>query len=251
MEKNFDMWELGISPQQIELYFEIDKWLKKWKWGAAIFLLVAIAWYWLEIHEGHLIFEIPYFWVPAILGVLCIVRIVKMRKNCPEDSDIDETWDLQAFQRYDEAMSQSHIEGEDLAGPEGEGVDHFFGWPAETFPGMPYRGKIGKDGLYRSNYQQLVFVLYGKDALMQFDEAFNLEYQHDGKDQTREFYWTDIAGITFDQREEIFSIIAAGKEETFNLNNSEGQHAYKSDRAEAIAKTCRTMLRQKKRGNNN
>ena len=246
---NFDLYDFGISQKQIELYFCIDQWLKKWKWGAAIFLLVAIALYWVEIHEGHLIFEIPYFWVPAILGVLCIVRIVKMIKNCPNDNDMDTAWDFAARSRYDEAMKQSHIEEEDLAGPEGQGIDHFFGEPLD-FDKIPYRWKIGKDGCYRSNYQQMIFVLYGKDALMQFDEPFCLENNWDGKDQTREFYWTDIAGITFDQREEIFIINAAGKEEPFQLA-SDHISSYRAEKAEDIAKTCRTMLRQKKAGNNN
>ena len=247
---NYDLYDYGISQEQIELYFCIDQWLKKWKWGATIFLLVAIPWYWLEIHVGYLFFRdtfffgIPYFWVPTILGVLCIVRIVKMIKNCPNDSDIDSAWILAAESRIDEAMLKSHLEEEDLALPEGESLDYFFGQPQGFQEKLPYRYKIGEDGMLRWNYLQLVFIIYGKKTLSQFDEPFCLENQWDGLDRTEEYYWKDISGVKFDQREQIFEINTSGGKEAFPLS-SDG-YAYKAERAEKIAKTCRTILRQKK-----
>ena len=228
---------LDITPEQISSYFDGGGW-------GVIFTLILIS-------LG--LFAWETFAGVAGLAVTGYLIYQKMQKGSVSDEDIDTVWEQMAKGREDEAYRVAHIDKDDVI----RDAEYFYAWPEEYSPETNYKSKEGEDGFYRRNHQRLVYMIYGKDQLIVFDETICIEDNWDGADQTREYYWKDVSSIGFDQKDNTLKLACgpteilfplAGQEEDEDGKMQASDEKFSSVKAEEISNSIRVMLREKKSG---
>mgnify|MGYP007047662065 CR=1 FL=1 len=186
------------------------------------------------------------FWGVIIggFGLALLVKGFKDKAAC-SDADIDKAWRDIAVAREDEAYKIANLEKEDTIRP----AEWFYAFPNDVAQDREYKYKEGKDKRYRRNYQRLVYMIYGRDQLVIWDETINLETKWDSSDQVQEFFWNDVSAVKFDEKVNLMTINVSGAEEEITLTGDGGKDVsieeYEKN-AREISNGIRAILREKK-----
>tara|TARA_B100000787_G_scaffold163030_1_gene144307 strand:- start:119 stop:829 length:711 start_codon:yes stop_codon:yes gene_type:complete len=193
-----------------------------------------------------------YAWEPmaGVAGVIVTALVIwgGSKKSKPAtDAQIDAQWTEIAKQRVDEAYRVAHIDKEDAI----RDAEYFWAYPQETQggdDGVTYKTKEGLDKFIRRNYQRLVYMIYAKDQLVVFDENICIENNWDGNDNVREFYWTDVSSIGFDQKTNTLSIACGPQIVEFPLQGEKEDvvENFSTEAAEKLSNSIRVILRERK-----
>ena len=213
-----------LTPEQITSYFDGGGW--------KLIIFAAV------VSLGLFVWEV----IAGIIGLAVTGFLVylKNKKGSVSDEDIDKAWTAIAKAREGEAYRVAHIDKEDVI----RDAEYFYAWPEEFSPNTEYKSKEGEDTYYRRNHQRLVYMIYAKDQLIVFDETICIEDNWDGADQTREYYWTDVSSVGFDQKSNTLTLACGPTEILFPLAGQDEK--FSSAQAEEISNSIRVMLREKK-----
>lgn len=220
--------DLGYTEQEIEKY-----WKKIPNW----------VWYLAAATGGSLNALTEAWWIGLIGGLAIAVFLAKKMSSPLKDGDVDRLWHTAAKARENEAYRVANYDEEDAI----RDAIYFFGYAEQTAPGKTRRTKEGKDKLYRRNHQKLVYMIFGRDQLIVFDETICLENKWDGADQTEEFYWDDVSSVSFDEKSDSFQLTVGPRIVTYPLTgeNDDGHSAY-SEQAQEVSNAVRMILRERK-----
>ena len=248
----------GLTSKQIDIYFNYQDRISGFKktrfWGVLITIaglscfapgdLQAVA-------VGLTAFGLILFFIGR-------TGIKNINNLCPEDTEIDKAWDKLAESREDEAYRASNYKKKDTI----RDSDYIFVYPSEIpvssskNPRYTYTMVHSpNDHIMRRNYLDVVRLIYGEDQIMTFRETLSLTDGWDGLDETKEYYWTDVAGITMDQKENEFQILVGGQNIAYPLTgekdrgNQDERESLKNyiEKAEKVSNALRSLLRSKKK----
>jgi len=186
----------------------------------------------------------------SVIGIILIPIIWKIySKPKLSDYDIDKLWDEVAKSREDEAYRVANYDKEDAL----RDAQYFLAYPSTLSPNSEFREKEGDDGYFRRNHMKLVYMIYGRDQLIVFDENICLDDLWDGSDRTEEYYWSDVSSVTFDERQDMMQIAVGPKIINYPLTGEElhgdeealERSAY-FKQAQEVANAVRMILREKK-----
>jgi len=180
-------------------------------------------------------------------GIILIPFIWNWGKSTLSETDMDNLWREIGASREDEAYRVANYDKDDAL----RDAIFFFAYADETAPGKEYRYKLGLDKRIRRNHVKLVYMIFGRDQLIVFDENICCENLWDGRDSVSEYYWKDVSSVNFDERENTFEIAVGPKRVEYPLTGQtkEGEGDYEisgSDRAQEVANAIRLILREKK-----
>jgi cbb3-type cytochrome oxidase subunit 3 len=235
----------GLTPKQVEIYFCWDDIDKKFKaivgycFLGVLVDLIFLEFYLLTVFLLILVGTAYYFYS-------------KKKKILPTDEQIDNAWDALAVSREEEVYRVANFKKSNVV----RDSDFFLGFPLETGV-CKYRDRISKqDNALRRNYLDVVRLIYGEDQIISFRETLCLEDGWDGLDEIKEYYWEDVAGIEFDQKEASFMIMSGGRASYYplgkvdnnnnNLLETQSSLVLYMKKCESIANALRSVLRSKK-----
>ena len=220
---------LGVSQEEISRYFDGQG----WKFIAFLILLGG----------GLVAMEQAVFGLPG-LGLAAVLLFFRFRKKKASDEEIDNAWTTIAKAREDEAYRVAHLDKGDAI----RDAEYFWAFPEDFSSEVNYKTKEGADGYTRRNHQRLVYMIYGKDQLIIFDENICVEDLWDGADATQEYYWSDVSSVGFDQKTNVLEVICGPKTVLYPLAGEEDEdgETYSTKEAEAISNSIRVMLRERK-----
>lgn len=187
-------------------------------------------------------------WTPGFLaGVIAIgiaIAIYKIKiSSAPSDHEIDMAWNKIAQSRIPEALRVANYDEEDCIRP----TEYMLGYSFGLNGGPPKKTIKGKDGYVRSNYMKLVYVIYGRDQIMTFEEAYCIANDLDGLDKVSEYFYSDVSGVEFDQNINSFLLKTSGGNIEFSLTGEDGAHEKGFiQRAQDISNSIRAVLRERK-----
>ena len=192
------------------------------------------------------------WWVGLIVlfGLIAVFVKTGLWGDGPvKDEDIDEMWHLVASSREEEAYRVTNYDKEDVL----RDAQYFFAYANDTAPSKLQLHKEGKDELYRWNHLKLVYMIFGRDQLIVFDETICLENLWDGADRTEEYYWEDVSSVTFDERTNTFQFAVGPRIISYPLSANDPDNGEDADersayyeRANEVANAVRLILREKK-----
>lgn len=218
--------QLPYSEKDVEKYFNDTPW---WVWASGIlafFIGATLTW-----------------WVGLIAAIGVMVWLYIKAAGPLKDADIDEMWHTIAKSRADEAYRVANYDKEDVI----RDATYFFGYAEQVAPGKTYRTKEGEDKRLRRNHQKLIYMIYGRDQLIVFDETICLENKWDGADQTEEFYWDDVSSVSFDEKRDALTITVGPRIVEYPLTGEgDNEHSAYSEQAQEVANAVRLMLRERK-----
>jgi hypothetical protein len=231
------MSERILTEQEIRKFFPKEGELQPFLYGIAA--VGAATWY------------IASFTIAAVIaGILLAVLMYNYLTGRPDPEKIDAEWHRVALSRETIAYQKLNFEKEEAI----RDAQYFFAYPEYIAPDreygevtLPVEGKHGESVTYR-NHQRIVWMIYGRDQLMTFDETICLENLWDSRDRTSEFFWQDVSSIDFDERTDTLEVVVGGKTHSYPLTGGDGEggEAFDADRAVEIANGVRTILREKK-----
>lgn len=187
-------------------------------------------------------------WAPGILlGIAAIAIAIfmynKKIKQAPTDKQIEQAWYKIAESRIPEAHRVANYDKEDCIRP----TEYMFGYSSQFLENKEKKVVRGKDGFYRSNYRKLIYVVYGRDQIMTFEEGYCIENDVDGLDRVSEYFYADVSGVEIDQNTNSFLLKTSGGNVQFELTGEDGTHERHSiERAQDISNSIRAVLREKK-----
>ena len=187
-------------------------------------------------------------WVPGILagGVAIAIAVLIYQKKiaaAPSDNEIDQAWHAIAKSRLPEAHRVANYDAEDCIRP----TEYMFGYTHQFLENPEKKVVQGKDGYVRSNFRQLIYIVYGRDQIITFEEGYCIENDIDGLDRVSEYYYKDVAGVEIDQNTNSFLLKTSAGNIEFNLTGEDGTHEKGSlDRAQDISNSLRAVLRERK-----
>jgi len=204
----------------------------------------------LKVGGWALAIGILWAFVDGILGVIiAVIGAALLFKGFQDisavsDADIDKAWRDLAVAREEEAYRVANLEKEDVIRP----AEWFYAFPNAFTEDREYKSKEGKDQRYRRNYQRLVYMIYGRDQLVVWDETINLETKWDSSDQIQEFFWNDVSAVKFDEKHDLMTINVGGAAEQFPLSGDSNEYgiAEYEEKAREISNGIRAILREKK-----
>lgn len=219
--------ELPHNEQDIARYFQFQS---NWIIGVSVFVFF-LGW----------IFTT--WWLGLIVAVALGAFIYYKLQGSVTDSDIDQMWHTIAKSREDEAYRATNYDKEDAI----RDAIYFFGVPEQKSPDKQILVKQGKDELLRCNHQKLVYMIFGRDQLIVFDETICLENKWDGADQTNEFYWEDVSSVSFDEKADSLTFTVGPRTISYPLTGEdEKRTAAYSQQAQQVANAVRLILRERK-----
>ena len=231
MSNDIEKKDLSLSEDQIVNYFHPKG------YGMIIFLILATV--------GLYFIETTY----AIGGGFLIAFAISRRSKhkAATDAQIDAQWKEIAHQREDEAYRVAHMDKEDVI----RDAEYFWAYPEEVQKDIEFTEIEGDDKFYRRNYQRLVYMIYGKDQLVVFDENICIENNWDGLDNVQEYYWKDVSSIGFDQKKNVLEIVCGPKHLEFPLQGDpkkgeEVDTLISTEAAENLSNSVRVILRERK-----
>jgi hypothetical protein len=188
------------------------------------------------------------FFAAGLVGLLIMAGLVKlwgMGKGGPKDADIEDTFaaKVEVFKR--ESIEALNIEASDLTRP----IDFVWGpyagdinTPSGTFP---YHFRPGTDRVNRGNTRHFLLLLYGKDQVMTFAKAFNIEYDCYTHGATTEYFYRDVVSV--DSNHSSFTLTTSGGTKvTVPLVGATGGEEGSRELANSTMNNIRAMLREKK-----
>lgn len=226
-----------LSEKEVRKFFPKEGELQPFIYG--IVFIAVTAWYFIN------------FTLAAIVAVILFgVMMYNYLTGRPDPEKIDAEWHRVALSRENIAYEKLNFDKDEAI----REAQYFFAYPEHIAPGkdyreitLPLRGPNGESVTYR-NHQRVVWMIYGRDQLMTFDETICLEDLWDSRDRTSEFFWQDVSSIDFDERTDTLEVVVGGKTHSYPLTggDNEGGEAFDADRAVEIANGVRTILREKK-----
>jgi len=233
----------GLTSEQVKTYFSWDEIVKNTK----IIVVVSLFLIFLDLIyiENYILAGISLF-----ISFAVYVDFRKKKKILPTDDQIDNAWDALAVSREEEVYRVANFKKSN----EIRDSDFFLSFPLETGV-CKYRERISKqDNALRRNYLDIVRLIYGEDQIISFRETLCLEDGWDGLDEIKEYYWEDVAGIEFDQKEASFMIMSGGRASYYplgkidnnNLQEQQSSLVLYMKKCESIANALRSVLRSKK-----
>ena len=231
MSNDIEKKALSLSEDQIVNYFHPKG------YGMIIFLILATV--------GLYFVETTYAIGAGFLTVFAMSR--RSKHKGATDAQIDAQWKEIAHQREDEAYRVAHMDKEDVI----RDAEYFWAYPEEVQKDIEFTEIEGDDKFYRRNYQRLVYMIYGKDQLVVFDENICIENNWDGLDNVQEYYWKDVSSIGFDQKKNILEIVCGPKHLEFPLQGDpkkgeEVDTLISTEAAENLSNSVRVILRERK-----
>jgi len=218
--------QLPYSEKDIEKYFNETPW---WVWAGGILAFFIGA----SLNE----------WVGIIAGLGVTVGLYIHAAGPLKDRQIDEFWHTIAKSREDEAYRVANYDKEDVI----RDATYFFGYAEQVAPGKTHRTKEGDDKRVRHNHQKLIYMIYGRDQLIVFDETICLENQWDGADRTEEFYWNDVSSVSFDEKWDALQMAVGPRIVVYPLTGEGADsHSAYSAQAQEVANAVRLVLRERK-----
>jgi len=224
----------NLEYGKIRDYFNRPKWndyVLKFG-GAGVFFLLSIF---IEWGFGILI----GISLIAIAGVIYNLKI----SGSPSDQQIDDAWTKIAQSRISEAHRVGNYDEEDCIRP----TEYMFGYSYNFLESTDKKVVQGKDGYIRSNYLRLVYIIYGRDQIITFEEGYCIENDIDGLDRVSEYFYSDVSGVEIDQNTNSFLLKTSGGNVEFRLTGEDGQHEKGFiQRAQDISNSIRAVLRERK-----
>jgi len=205
-------------------------------------LLKIGAW---ALFIGIVLFFVDVLWAVIIGGVGLFLLVKGYRDmSAVSDADIDKAWRDIAVAREEEAYKVANLEKEDAIRP----AEWFYAFPEQQTEDREYKSKEGEDKRFRRNYQRLVYMIYGRDQLVVWDETINLETKWDSMDHVQEFFWNDVSAVKFDEKVDQMTINVGGTQEEFPLSGDKNDHGIEEyeKNAREISNGIRAILREKK-----
>jgi hypothetical protein len=233
----------GLTSKQVEIYFSWDEIEKRYKTLTGFFFLAILAdLFFLESYIITVLFLIAFGFI--------YYNFNKKKKILPTDEQIDNAWDALAVSREEEVYRVANFKKSNVV----RDSEFFLGYPLETGV-CKYRDRISKrDNALRRNYLDVVRLIYGEDQIISLRETMCLEDGWDGLDEIKEYYWEDVAGIEFDQKEASFMIMSGGRASYYPLGKIDNNNLLETQsslvlymkKCESIANALRSVLRSKK-----
>ena len=255
-----DMKEtIGLTSEEVDVYFNYSSRIGPQKklrlWGVLV-TIVGLCLFGLQ--------DPTFAIIGIVIGLVMFLAgragIKRINNLCPTDAQIDQAWEKLAEAREEEAYRASNYKKKDTI----RDSDYIFVYPLEIpastaqNPHYQYTAVISPNDHYiRRNYLDVVRLIYGEDQIMTFQETLCLTDGWDGLDVTKEYYWTDVAGIEMDQKENKFEILVGGRPVEYPLTGErdksqgiEEREALKNyiAKAETVSNALRSLLRSKKKG---
>jgi len=243
----------GLTSEQIDVYFNYPDRIgpkKKIRFWGVIITIVGLC-----LFGYNEIFAITGLVLGLLMFFIGSSGIKDINKLCPKDSEIDNAWTKLAESREDEAYRAANYKTKDAI----RDSDYIYLYPHEIPPNTskePHYTYTSihspNDNLIRRNYLDILRLIYGDDQIISFQETLCLADGWDGLDTTKEYYWTDVAGIEMDQKENQFLITAGGKTTAWPLagtKDGSDRDSLKSyiEKAEQVSNALRSVLRSKKK----
>ncbi len=231
MSNDIEKKDLSLSEDLIVNYFHPKG------YGMIIFLILATV--------GLYFIETTYAIGGGFLTAFAISR--RSKHKAATDAQIDAHWTEVAHQREDEAYRVAHMDKEDII----RDAEYFWAYPEELQTDIEFTEIEGDDKFVRRNYQRLVYMIYGKDQLVVFDENICIENNWDGLDNVQEYYWKDVSSIGFDQKKNILEITCGPKSLKFPLQGDPKKGEaddtlVSTEAAEKLSNSVRVILRERK-----
>ena len=233
----------GLTSKQVEIYFSWDEFVKNTKIIIGVCSLVILL-------------DLIYIENYIVTGICLFISLAmyhdfsKKKKILPTDEQIDNAWDALAVSREEEVYRVANFKKSNVV----RDSEFFLGYPLETGV-CKYRDRISKrDNALRRNYLDVVRLIYGEDQIISLRETICLEDGWDGLDEIKEYYWEDVAGIEFDQKEASFMIMSGGRASYYPLGKIDNNNLLETQsslvlymkKCESIANALRSVLRSKK-----
>jgi hypothetical protein len=225
-----------VTEAEVRKFFPKEGWMRPYLYGIGIAALFIWTY-------ANLTFAI-------VVAAALVGGLFYLSKDAPDPKKIDAEWHRVALSRESVAYKKLNFDKDEAI----RDAQYFFAFPEYVAPGKEYRqvsiplqGPNGETVTYR-NHQRIVWMIYGRDQLMTFDETICLEDLWDSRDRTSEFFWQDVSSIDFDERTDTLEVVVGGKTHSYPLtgDDSASGQAFDPDRAVEIANGVRTILREKK-----
>lgn len=225
--------ELGFTPKEIKKYFDG---VPKWPVYFSSFIALVITYYSFSL---TLFANIGWDLISGmIIGLICYALLMNLLKSKIKDREIDKMWQKIAKEREDEAYRAVNYHKEDAI----RDAIYVYGLTKHESPNTEIKGIIGKDEYYRINHQRLIYIIFGRDQLIVWQESICLESLWDSPDVTEEYFWNDVSAVKFDEDEHLLQLVIGPIIEEYPLVGDRGSDVQAQDVANAV----RMILRERK-----
>lgn len=225
--------ELGYTSKEIKKYFDgFPKWTIYFSsvvalivtyYSFSIMIFAKIGW---DLFAG------------LIFGLICYGLLMHLFGSKIKDREIDKMWKKIAIEREEEAYRAVNYDKEDAI----RDAIYVYGLTKHEAPDSQIKSVIGKDQYYRTNHQRLIYIIFGRDQLIVWQESICLENLWDSPDVTEEYFWNDVSAVRFDEDEHLLQLVIGPIVENYPLTGDMGSDG----QAQEVANAVRMILRERK-----
>lgn len=230
----------GLSHRDVKNYFDQNesraklKNLKVGGWGAIALGALGVV--------GEPVVGLVFLAI-GIYMVFYMAKKVYDEKlaNLLSDSDIEK-----GYEQFVRSSTEKAYSAVNYAPSDSVRQPDWFWFSSKGVQGAEKRIHQGQDKVWRANMRSFLWVIYGKDQIMTYEVDFCIESDVQSKTNTSEYFYKDVAGVEFDNNDNTLTLRTTGGNKTFPLSSDDSEEAGDVDRAQHVANTIRTMLRERK-----